>query len=216
MARISPISVQEIKDINPVQLLTCSCNQRAKKYQSSSCLPKDRCCHWDKKLETSSCFLKSRKWYFRISFLLKINELFHSLLSVLGFWVVFCCCCFGPSDSNQWLFLELCPLVWHVVFLPTGEYPQNQQFKKILWKFKIPQRCLCCPLTLLLGETAVSVKSFKALGWKILNDNEGDNLCFRKNWIHLLICCISGSKRSFLVIYRYALKLVALFWNDNV
>lgn len=88
MARISSTSVQEIKNINPVQLLACSCNQTAKKYQSSSCLPKDRCYPWDKKLETSSCFLKSRKWCFRISFLLKINELFHAFL-FLVFWGFF-------------------------------------------------------------------------------------------------------------------------------
>lgn len=24
--------------------------------------------------------------------------------------------------------LELCPLAWYIVFLPTGGYPQNQQF----------------------------------------------------------------------------------------
>lgn len=72
---------------------------------------------------------------------------------------------FGPSDPNQWLFLELCHLFWHVVFLPTWGCPQNQHSCSIKTpknsvKLKIPQRCLCCPLTSLPGETAISVRPF--------------------------------------------------------
>lgn len=104
MVRISPISVQEIKNIIPVQLLTCTCHQRAKKYQSSSCLPKDR--HEDDITGTKS-------WkHFPISSSLQ-NDTLESFfyLKQMSFFMLFFSWCFRgffflvplvPITDNSW------------------------------------------------------------------------------------------------------------------